>query len=402
MVAQNALTAATLRRNVPTPSVLIVARSMPWHIQGGFEEHCWSLAKALTSQGAAVTMVTGAFDETIEHETREGIRVEYVKHLPRNRDKKPMWRWWARFPTAAAKRVQNLGLKTDLFISEGRGGRKLLQVTNVHQGRSVYVSHGTFDQAYRSFSRPELLSRVSRFHPRAIAQAMIARRDFRRDRSDMRRARWVVAVSPFVAASITNAYGVPAQRVRIIGNGVTLPLRWPTQGAARKSLGLGKGTWLLFLGRLEPVKGVVDLVKAVKLQPNLNLVIAGAGPEEQAVKGLLEADRSLRERVKLVGRVSDEKKWDCYAACDLFVLPSKSEGEPISILEALGASRTVVTTRDWVAPDLRGGCIIDLDVGRGIQTALDSKLRIADIARRVGTEHTWDAVAKQYLALLHP
>lgn len=375
---------------------------MPWQIQGGFEEHCWSLAKALTKQGAVVTMVTGALDERIENETREGIRVEYVQHLPRNRTKKPMWRWWGRFPKAAARRVKQLGLKADLFISEGRGGGKLLTATNVHQGRSVYVSHGTFDQAYRLFSRPELLSRMSLFHLRAIAQAVIAGRDLRRDRQDMGRARWVVAVSPFVAESITTTYGVSPERVKIIGNGVTLPTRWPTQAAARKSLGLGKGTWLLFLGRLEPVKGVVDLVKAVQAQPDLNLVIAGAGPEERPVRVLLEADRSLRERVKVVGRVSDEKKWDCYAACDLFVLPSKSEGEPISILEALGAGRGVITTQDWVAPDLRGGCIIDPEVGRGIQTALDSKLPIEDLARRVRTEHTWDSVAKQYLALVQP
>ncbi|HEX9815618.1 MAG TPA: glycosyltransferase family 4 protein, partial [Candidatus Thermoplasmatota archaeon] len=292
-----------------------------------------------------------------------------------------------------------LQFKADLFLSEGRGGRKLLSASQVHGGRTAYVSHGTFDQAYRLFARPDLLRRVSRFHPRAIAQAFLARRDFRRDRNDMHGAKWVVAVSPFVAESVRSTYGVAADRVRIIGNGVTVPARLPSQATARKRVGMGQGTWLLFLGRLEPVKGVLDLVKAVQSQPDLNLLVAGTGPEERTLSAIAQTDPGLRERVRFLGRVSDEKKWDCYVASDFFVLPSKSEGEPISILEALGVGRPVVTTQDWVAPGLRDGCVIDPDVGDGIRTALDSKLRIEKIARRVREEHTWESVAEHYLSL---
>ena len=371
---------------------------MPWQIQGGFEEHCWNLARALAKLGSNVTIVTSSFDETVETETRDGIRVEYVKHLPRNRDKTPMWRWWGRFPKAARQRVLAAGLTADLLLSEGRGGRRLLTATKVHGGRTVYVSHGTFDQAYRLFARPDLLTRVSRLHPRAIAQALIARRDLRRDRKDMQRARVVVAVSPFVAQSIRSTYGIRADKIETIGNGVTIPPRLPSRTAARAKLGWGKGTWLLFLGRLEPVKGPRDLLQAISSRPDLHLAIAGVGPEETALSAMVEVEH-LHDRVRLLGRVSDTEKWDCYAATDLFILPSKSEGEPIAILEALGAGRPVLTTRDWVAPDLGEGCVIDTDLARGIDTALAAKPPMETVAQRVRRDHTWESVARRYLEL---
>jgi glycosyltransferase involved in cell wall biosynthesis len=384
---------------VTAPSVLLITRTLPWHIQGGFEEHGWNLATSLASLGARVTIVTTRFPTDPLAETRQGVRIEYAEHLPINHARQPMWRWWKRFPQAARTLVLELGLQPDLLISEGRGGRALLQDKKVHKGRTVIVSHGTFEQNYRLYGRPDLVRRLGWFHPRAIGQAILHRLERRKDRRDLRHARFVVAVSPFVAASLRETYHVPSDRLHIIGNGVRLPTKVPSKNEARADFGLGPGIWLLFLGRLEAVKRPRAVIDAVRGRPKWNVMVAGTGPEEKALRALIVADPELRDRVQMLGRVSDEDKWRAYAACDVFVLPSKSEGEPISILEALAMQRPVVTTHDWVASDVQEGCTIADDVTAGVDRALRETLPLRDIGRRVRSDHTWESVAKRFLAL---
>lgn len=107
---------------------------------------------------------------------------------------------------------------------------------------------------------------------------------------------------------------------------------------------------MLFLSRITPKKGLPMLLEALAvLRQRLGawkLVIAGVNEfgHQEEVQALVEK-LALQSYVQLVGPLYGQDKCDAFAATELFVLPSHSEGAPVVILEALGASVPVLTTK---------------------------------------------------------
>jgi glycosyltransferase involved in cell wall biosynthesis len=101
---------------------------------------------------------------------------------------------------------------------------------------------------------------------------------------------------------------------------------------------------ILFLARTEAEKGVFEMVDAfIKLlekHKNIELLIAGDGKD---FKELYEMTKDVRE-IRLLGYVEGEDKRELFKTCDLYVLPSHSEGLPISVLEAMAFALPILTT----------------------------------------------------------
>lgn len=102
-----------------------------------------------------------------------------------------------------------------------------------------------------------------------------------------------------------------------------------------------------FLGRLIAYKGVEQLVTAARLLPDEYVVlIGGEGPLDETIKRQIE-ELGVGEKVKMLGRVPEEKIAAYYTACDLFCLPSvmQSEAFGIVLIEAMSLGKPVVATR---------------------------------------------------------
>ncbi len=93
----------------------------------------------------------------------------------------------------------------------------------------------------------------------------------------------------------------------------------------------------LFLGRVVAAKGLFELIDAVSTRVSehrdITLTIAGAGPDEQALRQR-SSELGLEASVTFAGRVEYDELSDLFAAHDCLVLPSYSEGMPLSVLEA--------------------------------------------------------------------
>ncbi len=150
-----------------------------------------------------------------------------------------------------------------------------------------------------------------------------------------------ICVSRFVAEACMAHVGWPASRVSVVHNGID-PGLWERgdADAGRAVLGAG-GPVALTLARLDPQKGLEVLVAAAAQVPDVRFAIAGEGPERPALEREI-ARLGLGDRVVLLGRREDAP--DLLAACDLFVLPSRFEGLPVSVVEAMAACRPVVAT----------------------------------------------------------
>jgi glycosyltransferase involved in cell wall biosynthesis len=164
----------------------------------------------------------------------------------------------------------------------------------------------------------------------------------------------LVADAEAVAAALVRA--IPSSRPRVVPNGIDTALFTPgDRAAARRALGLPASARLIgTAGRLEEVKGHDLLIAALAdLPPDVALAIAGDGSQRSSLRGEA-ADLGLSERIHFLGHVDDVVSF--YRAIDIFCLPSRAEGMPLSLLEAQACGVPVVATdvgavREVLAPD---------------------------------------------------
>ena len=161
--------------------------------------------------------------------------------------------------------------------------------------------------------------------------------------STLRRAAKVIVTTKTYAATsravwrhnplvIPNAVDHRRFRPDVDGAGIRARLKIPT----------GK-PMVLLVGRIVPHKGVEHFVEAARYVPDALFLVAGAGSSLESMERLA-ASLGVKDRVRFLGRVSQENLPRLYAACDVFVLPSVSRLEAFGIvaLEAMSTGKPVV------------------------------------------------------------
>jgi D-inositol-3-phosphate glycosyltransferase len=167
-------------------------------------------------------------------------------------------------------------------------------------------------------------------------------------RMAVRSADAVVVLNRKVGAEI-EALG-PREPVIVLPNGVDTTLfRPPLDGereALRRELGWDDTPRVLFVGRLVAKKGIEAALAATAAgEGGFRLVVAGPGPlQPQGVPG-----------VDVLGPIPSERVAELYRAADALLLPSRGEGFPVSVQEAMASGLPVVMTDDpGYAPHLDG------------------------------------------------
>ncbi len=197
-----------------------------------------------------------------------------------------------------------------------------------------------------------------------------------------RASRWlpdcVTAVSRAAAEAHLGAGMVNSEQLEIVPNGVDVEAFRPDasiRAAVREELSVGKEFLWLAAGRLEPVKDFPTLLQAMTGVPEpARLLIAGAGPQEVALRALVDR-LGLSRRVRFLGFCSDVTRW--MQAADGFVLASRQEGLPMVLLEAAAAGLPAVAT------DIPGTREAVLDGQTGRLVAPDDPKALAAAMREV-------------------
>jgi glycosyltransferase involved in cell wall biosynthesis len=131
--------------------------------------------------------------------------------------------------------------------------------------------------------------------------------------------------------------------VRVLRNGVDLDRFQPSdRDQARRAVGFSRPT-LLAVGNLVPLKRHRLMVEALTLLTGIDLAIVGDGPERDAIEGLAR-ERGVAERVRLLGRLEQDRLPEIYSAADLLLLVSTTEGWPNVLLESMACGTPVVVS----------------------------------------------------------
>ena len=223
-------------------------------------------------------------------------------------------------------------------------------------------------------------------------------------RQTLHRASFVLTVSEELRSRVLD-FGIPAEKTRAVLNGCDASIFHPgDRSAARTSLGVPLDAQvILYIGSLIPSKGLLELWEAFQRlalrRRRLRLVCVGEGPLDDTLAARAE-QAGLLPRLLMPGQCgpADVARW--LAACDLFCLPSHSEGCPNVVLEALASGRPVVATRVGGIPEIvdeRCGILTPARDVDGLEAALERALSTPwnEVAISNQRQRGWGQVAAE-------
>jgi D-inositol-3-phosphate glycosyltransferase len=371
--------------------VLLVSHYYPPHL-GGIENVVHSEARHLTAAGVEVTVLTSGERSSVTDE--DGVRVVRVR----------AWNGLERkagvpFPIPGPKLLR-------------RAVRWARWADVVHIHDAFYLTSWAALTAAKLTRTPTVATQhVALVHHDSAAVGLVQKAVYATaGRLLMRGARSVFTMNSDVAAFV-RGLGARPERVRHLPNGVDTALFRPVRDAAeqaaeRERLGLPRdGVLVLFVGRFVPKKGF-DLLLAAHGghygdgdDPGYRLVFAG---------GPAEALADVGDSAIYLGSLAPADVAAAYRACDVFALPSTSEGFPLTVQEAMSSGIAVVTTDDsgYAAYDLDRDrvSLVDRDTEtlrvrlREIAADSESRLQMGKYAREYAVERfAWPDHASQLI-----
>jgi D-inositol-3-phosphate glycosyltransferase len=238
----------------------------------------------------------------------------------------------------------------------------------------------------------------------------------------MQWADMIVAATPLERAQMTWLYGAPRDRITVIPCGVDGRLFYPrNQHDAHARLELPCGRLLLFVGRIERLKGIDTLLEAAAQlvaeggHDDLRVLIVGGdiesnladNPELRRIQALTRT-LGLGDRVDFLGSQPQAELPYYYAAADLTIMPSHYESFGMVALESMACGTPVIASRVGglaaLVRDGETGYLVPAEepaeLADRIRTLLaddDLRLRLGAQAAEYAHQYRWPRIAAQVI-----
>lgn len=376
---------------------------------GGMNVYIDELAREMAGRGVCVDVYTRKDDPSLPDEIRvtDRYRVVHIEAGPAEKvGISELVEWVGPFTDAAIAFAQTEGCTYDLLHSHywlsGRIGLEMKDSLGVPLANSFHTLGRVKDLTRRADDSPSSSTRI------LTEQAVIERSDC------------VIASTPAEAKDLLEHYGADPTRLCMNPPGISHELFRPGNNeAARARLGFADGPLVLFVGRIQPLKGVDVALEAVALArrelPGLRMVIVG-GPS--GIEGHIEAERLRRRAAEsdLDGAVlflpaqPHHTLADFYRAADVVICPSRSESFGLVAVEAQACATPVIAANvgglafgvaneesgllieGWDPPDY-ANALVRFFTERGLARLL------SEGARERSRIFTWKAAADRLLEL---
>ena len=204
--------------------------------------------------------------------------------------------------------------------------------------------------------------------------------------------------------------GIKEELIEIIPTGVELKdfNSLPPKGNFKSKYGISPDEKLiLFLGRINKIKGLDLLIKAFNRIDNANVKLAIVG-EDYGFKQELEQlilEFNLKDRIIFPGVLIDDAKKEVLVDCDLFVIPSRYESFGVSTLEAMACEKPIVMTKNnhihnWIEGN--AGLTCEFNENQ-LAECIEKLLNNEELSKRFGKtgkklineKYNWDKIEKE-------
>ncbi len=319
---------------------------------GGMNVYVRELSSALARAGVLCEVYTRAWSDDLPSvlDIEPGLRVHHIPAGPPRPMAKEL------LPGVVDEFAE--GVLKSILTSGAYGGE------DVPPFDAVHANYWLSGVAGHSIKHQLNLPLVSTFHTLDRVKAEASPEEVEADSSHLRAeaeatvircSDTVLASCSVEAAQISELYGADPSRIRIVAPGVEHAFFGPGDRAqARRALGLpAEGPLMLFVGRIQPLKGVgvavAALASLVRDHPDAHLVVVGGpsgphGQEETERIVSLVADLGLERHVVFVPPRPHELLSTFYRAADVCLVPSRSESFGLVALEAAACGTPVVAS----------------------------------------------------------
>jgi D-inositol-3-phosphate glycosyltransferase len=376
---------------------------------GGMNVYIRELGAAMAEHGVDVVVYTRHSDEHTDEvvEVTPGFRVVHIPAGPATRlPVRHLAAYVGEFAEGTVGWIDQSGEPYDIIHSHywlsGWAGVLLKEKLGLPLANSFHTLGRIKDLTRRPGEQPEGVLRT------LTEEEVIARSDC------------VVASTPYEFDDLLEHYNADPARLCTSPPGIRHELFKPgNRTEARSWTGLNGHPILLFVGRIQPLKGVdVAIAALARLQPAADpahLVVIGgpsgsSGEQEQIRLERLATAQGLAERVHFIPPLPRHQLVSFYQAADAVLVPSRSETFGLVAAEAQSCGIPVIAANvgglSYIIEDGRSGLLVDGHNPAEYAAAIDRVLGDADFARRLGSgavthaaRFSWEATVTRLLEL---
>lgn len=227
-------------------------------------------------------------------------------------------------------------------------------------------------------------------------------------------ARYIFAISQFVADEVLKLYPIERYKIQVIGNGYNQDVFKPLKRSKLDTLKKYQlnipidATIVTFAGILSKTKGVDILLKANQWlqQKNIHLILAGSGNINQCIASKEQQLLSF-DNVHFIGQRTMEEIAELHQIADMATLPSRTEGFGIAALEAMGCGLPVIAThieglKEFVVGKLIAPCDAKALANAILEITYQSKeekQQLSKQALKVAQTFSWETITKNRIQL---
>lgn len=305
---------------------------------GGMNVYLHQVSKELSRKGLNVDIYTRRHDPGIPEVVRlwDGVRVIHIEAGPLSGDKESLPNHLPHFVCSVLDYAHKERLSYDLVHSHYWLSGRVGTVLSHRWGVPHVASFHTLAEIKRRARVGEMETRE-----RILGEGKV-----------IAAADRIVAFSKHEKEAMVRLYDANPNKLDVIPCGVDVELFRPMdRGQARKKLGLEANNVVLYVGRIDPIKGVDILLKAVAQLEDLDsvkvLIIGGDDESDVEMRRLqfLTSELGISSQVNFLGTLNQRKLPLYYNAADVCVIPSYYESFGLVALEAMACSTPVIASR---------------------------------------------------------
>jgi glycosyltransferase involved in cell wall biosynthesis len=379
--------------------ILLVCKSLPTRSQGGIQTHVWKLSENLVNLGHNITILTaGSWRNGLKKSNIEGRTIIEIPYLPLFRQPiMPMFLEELSFNMSAKRWTQKHESEFDIIHLQGRSG--FLYPQKNHKVPIISTFHGLVTIENKRAMRPRNVELL--LHEQWANWY---------EKKTVKNSDALIAVSTEMLDELVHLSRESLKKTSCISNGVDCNKELSLFAEPKNKIKT-EGEILVFVGRIDRIKGIYNLVQAIKkVEYPLQLVMIGDSFEFDFFKKHIETE-GLSERIFLTGALPNEEVLAWIQRSYALILPSFHETQGIVLLEANACGKPVLASRVAgileVVSEGKNGLLFNPHDIDDIAHTIDTLFKMPKKAKEMGEygkkmvekNYTWDKIALQTVDL---